>query len=287
MKILYLLMAGAVACGTACSIDDTSHEVAANAGDGAGNAGNGAENPGGGGAGGPPVDPQTAEALRCGPPPHQPMWLSARDIMGPPAARDLAEVYLTFKHCPESRFVTGADGRVLVMVSRTANTWVRFEKQGYLPWMIGEVAVTDGLPLAPLTATMVPEQVGAVVVPAYKATDPLIYVQVQLGRADAPEACRSREGVVFSVKGHPEAQVSYRAAGSNAGYVRSSATTIEGVAIISGLAATAGPVEIVAVKPGCNYLVAYGDVNSPSLLPIVRTPLAAGAITHQVINPVR
>jgi hypothetical protein len=153
--------------------------------------------------------------------------------------------------------------------------------------MVGEVAVTALQPVAPVTATMVPAQIGSTVVPVYRATDPLIYLQVQMGRPDAPEACRTREGVVFSVKGHPEAQVSYRAAGSNGGYVKSSATTIEGVALISGLAASAGPVEIFALKPGCSYTLAYGDVNSPSLLPILRTPLAAGAITHQVINPVR
>jgi hypothetical protein len=147
--------------------------------------------------------------------------------------------------------------------------------------------MSEGLPRAPLLGTMVPERIGNTVVPGYRPTDPLVYLQVEMGRSDAAEACRSRDGVVFSVKGHPEAQVSYRAAGSNGGYTKTSATSIEGVAIISGLSPTVPAVEILAVKPGCSYRLAYGDVNSTTLLPILRTPLSPGTITHQVINPVR
>lgn len=228
-----------------------------------------------------------SEVPSCGAPPYQSLSLGAEDIMGPAGARELRDVTITLKHCPESRFITGADGRVQIMVSRLAETWIRFEKLGYLPWMVGEVMVTEGLPRAPMMGTMVPERIGSTVVPAYRPADPLVYLQVQMGRSDAPEACRSREGVVLSVKGHPEAQVTYRAAGSNGGYTMTSATSIEGVAIISGLSASTGVVEILAAKPGCTYRLAYGDVNSTSLLPILRTPLAAGTITHQMINPVR
>jgi hypothetical protein len=237
----------------------------------------------------PPSDGEAPmnEAPRCGPPPHQALWLGAEDIMRPADSRELRDVTVTFKHCPESRFLTGVDGRVMVMVTRTAETWIRFEKDGYLPWMVGEVAVTEGLPRAPMMGTMVPVRIGSTVVPGYRPTDPLVYLQVQMGRSDAPEACRSRDDVVFSVKGHPEAQVSYRAAGSNGGYTKTSATSIEGVALISGLPATITAVEILAAKPDCRYRLAYGDVNSTALLPILRTPLAPGTITYQVINPVR
>ena len=56
---------------------------------------------------------------------------------------------------------------------------------------------------------------------------------------------------------------------------------------MTGLPRDATSVEIVAQKTGCTYSLAYGDANSSTLTPIVRTPLSPGVITHQIVNPVR
>jgi hypothetical protein len=198
----------------------------------------------------------------------------------------LSGVAIMLSHCPESRFVTGADGRLMLLVSRDARTWIRFHSPGHVPWMMGELVMDDSFPQVPLLATMIPTKLASAVVPGLRPDGALIYVEVQMGAANGPAACRSLDGVTLSVKDAPEATVLYRASGSNAGYARAAMTSDEGVALIVGVPPE-GTVELVASKPGCSYQLAYGNVNTRQLTPIGRTPLAAGAITHQVFNPVR
>ena len=174
----------------------------------------------------------------------------------------------------------------MLLATRDARTWIRFESPGHVPWMMGELLVDDTLPPVPLLATMIPTKLAASVVPGLRPDGALVYVEVQMGPATGPVACRSPEGVTLSVKDQPEASVLYRASGSNAGYAKAAMTSDEGVALIVGLAPM-GTVELVASKPGCSYQLAYGNVNTRQLTPIGRTPLAAGTITHQVFNPVR
>ncbi len=233
-------------------------------------------------AGGDP----TAElgAARCGPPPYQMVRLGARDMMSASDVAHLAGVAIMLSHCPESRFVTGTDGRLALLVTRNARTWIRFHSPGHVPWMMGELMLDEGFPPAPLLATMIPTKLASAVVPGLRPDGALVYVEVQMGAATGPLACRSPEGVTLSVKDAPEASVLYRASGSNAGYAKAVMTSDEGVALIVGLPAD-GTVELVASKPGCSYQLAYGNVNTRQLTPIGRTPLAAGTITHQVFNP--
>jgi hypothetical protein len=223
---------------------------------------------------------------RCGDAPYQLVRVGARDMMGASDTAHLAGVAITLSHCPDEHFVTGADGRLMLMVSRNATTWIRFQSPGHVPWLVGELMIDDTLPPVPLMATMIPTTLAAAVVPGLRADGGLVYVEVEMGPATGPAACRSPEGVTISVKDRPEASVLYRAAGSNAGYARAVMTSDEGVALIVGLPPT-GSVELVASKPGCEYRLAYGNVNSRQLTPIARTPLAAGTITHQVFNPIR
>jgi hypothetical protein len=237
---------------------------------------------------GAPEDPTRAPPVpSCGLPPYQPVHLMVRDVMssaGEP--RGLAGAAISFKHCPGARFTTASDGRLTVQVSRDAETWIRFEADGYVPWLLGEVAVTESFPSTPVVATLVPMRLAASVVPPFRGEAALVYLQVQMGRATAPEACRSPAGVTFVVKDHPEATVLYRATGSNAGYSRAVATGEEGVALVVGLPPLPS-VEVMASKPDCPYQLAYGDASAPFLVPILRTPLQAGTITHQVVNPIR
>jgi hypothetical protein len=234
-----------------------------------------------------PSDPAAEQNLpRCGPPPYYPVTLRARDIQGQPG-REQAGVVITFKHCPGEKFMTGEDGRALVLVTIGAETWICFQAPGYLPWMVGEMPIGAGLPATGVVATLVPRSLATTVTPGYQADSPLVFVQVQAGRATATEACRARDGVVLAVKGHPEATVMYRATGSNGSYQKGFGTSAEGVAIVTGLPADASPVELVAQKAGCNYNVSYGDANSATLVPILRTPLSPGVITYQSINPNR
>lgn len=223
---------------------------------------------------------------RCGPPPYQMVRLGARDMMSASDVAHLTGVAIMLSHCPESRFVTGADGRLMLLVTRDARTWIRFHSPGHVPWMMGELVMDDSFPQVPLLATMIPTKLASAVVPGLRPDGALIYVEVQMGAANGPAACRSPDGVTLSVKDAPEATVMYRASGSNAGYARAAMTSDEGVALIVGVPPD-GTVELVASKPGCSYQLAYGNVNTRQLTPIGRTPLAAGAITHQVFNPVR
>ena len=223
---------------------------------------------------------------RCGEPPFRMVRLGARDMMGASGAPDLAGVTITLGHCPGLRFETGADGGLMLLVSRSATSWIRFDKPGHVSWLVGELIFDDTLPPVPVTGTMIPTKLAASVVPGLRPDGALVYVEVQGGLAAGPEACRSPGGVTLSVKDHPQAVVLYRAAGSNAGYDKAAMTSEEGLALIGGLPAS-GSVELVATKAGCQYSLAYGDVNSRALIPILRTPLAAGTITHQVFNPVR
>jgi hypothetical protein len=224
----------------------------------------------------------------CGAPPYQEVRLGLRDVMSTAGeSRGLPGATITLKHCPDSRFTTGPDGRATIQVSRGAETWIRFEAEGYVPWLLGEVAFGDNPTSLPIVATLVPARLAPTVVPPFRADAALIYLQVQMGRATAPAACRSTSGVELAVKDHPEAMVLYRGSGSNAGYARASATGDEGIALVVGLSAALDSVEITAAKEGCWYQLAYGDANAPALLPIVRTPVQTGAITHQVVNPLR
>jgi hypothetical protein len=212
--------------------------------------------------------------------------LGARDMMGEGDTAHLAGVSVTLAHCPGQRFVTGADGRLMLRVSRGATSSIRFEAAGHIPWVVGELDFAQTPPAVPVMATMIPTKLASSVVPGVRPDGALVYVEVQAGAAAGPEACRSPDGVILAVKDHPLATVMYRASGSNAGYGKASMTSSEGIAVILGLPAS-GTVELTASKPGCTYHLAYGDVNARTLIPIARTPLAGGAITHQVFNPVR
>ncbi len=233
-----------------------------------------------------PAEPLEVSVPRCGPPPHHPVVLRARDIQAQ-AGREQGGVTITFKHCPGQRFMTGRDGRAVVPVTLGAETWIRFEAPGYLPWMVGEMPIGADLPPSGVVGTLVPRSLAATVTPGYQAESPLVFVQVQAGRATASDACRAREGVLLGVKDHPEATVLYRATGSNGSYQRGLGTSAEGVAIVAGLAPDSGPIELVAQKMGCDYTLSYGDANSPALVPILRTPISAGVVTYQSINPTR
>lgn len=225
---------------------------------------------------------------RCGAPPYQAIRLGARDVMAQGSQPDLASVTITLKHCPQQSFVLGPTGDAAnLLVTAGVETWIRFDATGYVPWVAGEVLIADGgrTPLA-IDAMMMPRAFVDLAVPAFLPDAPVVFVQVRAGRADASPECRSPAGVTLSVKNHPRASILYRAPGATGDYRGGQSTSEEGVALITNLPAEPF-VEIVASKPGCIYQMAYGDASSSELLPILRAPLFAGAITHQVINPLR
>jgi hypothetical protein len=240
-------------------------------------------------AGAPAADAATAAAaVNCGKPPYSVLRLAARNLMAPADQRELGNVKITLGLCPGVQTLTQADGKAQINLTEGAETWIRFEATGFLPCLFGEFAVSASASTPVLSATMIPDAAAPGLLPGYRADRPLIYVQVQAGRSTAPDACRARDGVALAVKDHPEAMVLYRGIGSNAAYVSGKATTTEGTAIIVGLiAATTGSVQVQATKSGCTYTAAYGDANSAALLPILRTPLAKGALTYLSINPMR
>ena len=153
----------------------------------------------------PSLPPETVELdlPRCGPPPYQAVTLRARDIQAV-GGREQADVAITFKHCPGEKFKTGANGRVVVLVTRDAETWICFQAEGYLPWMVGEIAIGPSLPATGLVATLVPTGLASTVTPGYQPMSPLLFVQVQAGRTAASEACRNRDGRDAGGEGPPQ-----------------------------------------------------------------------------------
>jgi hypothetical protein len=223
-------------------------------------------------------------APSCGPPPYYPVRLGARDIMAPKS--ELARLSVTLKHCPGQSFPVTGESTILY-VTAGAETWIRYDAPGYIPWVEGELRVPDAGAVPYIEAMLMPQGVADFVMPVWKPDAPTIYVEVRTGRASADEACRSAEGVALAVKDLPTAVVLYRNKGANADYGSGPGTSAEGVAIVTNLPVGTASVELVASKPGCVYMPAFGDANSAELVPIVRAPLFAGAITHQVINPAR
>jgi hypothetical protein len=231
--------------------------------------------------------PPAANVARCGAGPYQLVKLAARNPMAAADQRNLAGVRITFEHCPGISVVTGGDGKAQVNLTVGIDTWIRFDADGFVPWLCGELRTSAALGAQEMTANMLGEELISSFLTSYKPDQPLIYVQVQAGRTDAPTACRTRDNVVITVKDHPEATILYRQEGSNAPYTKGAWTTKEGVAIVGGLPATLGSVEIVTLKKGCTYVASYGDANAPGLVPISSAPLQQGALTYQVFNPQR
>ncbi|HEY0710461.1 MAG TPA: hypothetical protein VGG33_26895, partial [Polyangia bacterium] len=166
--------------------------------------------------------------MRCGEPPDQVIKLGARDIMDPDKRSEIPGVTVTFKHCPERTFALKRNA-VSVPVTAGAETWIRFDAPGYLPWVEGELRIPSDKP-PQLEATMVPLAFVQSVVPAWQPDVPLVYVDVRMGRTGAVDACRSAAGVTLAVKDHPQALVLYRGKGANPDYLNAAGTSEEGVA---------------------------------------------------------
>ena len=84
-------------------------------------------------------------------------------------------------------------------------------------------------------------------------------------------ACASRDGMVFSLLGHPEAVVHYWTNDSPPVLSVTTSTTIGGSATISGVAAPT-LVTLVATKAGCHVDALPGTTG--------RLPLEVGAVTY-------
>jgi hypothetical protein len=235
----------------------------------------------------PAVDAAPSTAPRCGPAPYHLVRLGARNLMAPANERALAGVKITFKHCPGLAVVTDAAGKAEVNLTQGAETWFRFDADAFLPWVCGEMAIQAPSVGQGVVAAMLPAALASGLLPGYEADRPLVYAHVQAGRSADPEPCRAPDGVAITVKDHPEAKVLYRNVGSMATFAPGDATTTEGVALITGLGPGVASVQLQATKPGCAYAPAYGDANTALLLPILRAPLFDGALSYQVINPVR
>lgn len=105
-------------------------------------------------------------------------------------------------------------------------------------------------------------QILAGLVPGYQADAAAIVVAAEKTEDDAGD-CSSLDGIVLSVVGHPEANVTYFSAGSiPLPQLDASATTTRGFAAITGLAdVTDGEfVTLSGTKPGCSVVFARGPV---------------------------
>ncbi len=232
----------------------------------------------------------SAEISRCGQGPYTVVRLHARNAVPSAAGQSpVANAAITLKSCPNLKLSTNADGHVDLAMSVGAETWIRFQAPGFIPYLLGEISVPDKFSEREgVTATLVSDVAQPILLPMYKPDRPLVYVIVQMGRADAPEACRSREGVTIAVKDHPDAMILYRKGFSAMPtYAPGPGTGGDGIAIVTGISPSTSSVTVMATKVGCPYVLSYGDANAAGLTAVTQTPVQVGVVTVVAANPTR
>lgn len=201
-------------------------------------------------------DDEAPDAIAaCGPGPHVTISGTLRSL----AAQDDAVpgARLTIDRCPELAWIADDDGYLELQVTADVELTAQVEAEGYLPQRTtieryeGDFDVGGYLVPSALAGLM----------PNWSDATPTMLVVVFLALdelpADAPEACRSQDGIEIAIEDRPEAVVTYFS-GTTLPTADPSltATTEVGLAEVSGLAATAPgeSVRLLATKPGCDLV---------------------------------
>jgi hypothetical protein len=155
--------------------------------------------------------------------------------------------------CPDKTFTSDANGRFDLLLTTGMVFEPRFVADGFITTRSSQARITQDLTL---DATALFPTALQSLFPHLGDTTPDIVAITALPTgttADAGDPCTTKDGVVFSVKDHPEAVVGYyNGVGIPTLDPSLQATSTVGAAEISGLPASVGVIEIDAAKPGCN-----------------------------------
>ena len=155
--------------------------------------------------------------------------------------------------CPDKTFTSDENGRFDLLVTTGMVFEPRFVADGFITTRSGQARITQDLTLD--AAALFPTALqGLFPHLTDTTTDIAVITALPPGTtADAGDPCTTKDGVVFSVKDHPEAVVGYyNGVGIPALDPSLQATSTVGAAEISGLPESVGVIEIDATKPGCN-----------------------------------
>jgi len=203
-----------------------------------------------------PTPPDMTQANACGPAP----WVKVHvGVASYTTGKPIVGATGTLDACSGLQLVSDDSGFFDVQITPGLGFDTRVEAAGYIPTRGGQSSVSADLslgsvalfplglmPLFPHLTDSTPVLVAITVLPAGTMPNPA-------------DPCTQRDGVTFTVTGHPEAVVTYYGGTPQKPMLDSTLTTtsVVGAAEISGLAATSSPdIQLAVAKPGCEIAFA-------------------------------
>ncbi|HEX7666023.1 MAG TPA: hypothetical protein VF407_15960, partial [Polyangiaceae bacterium] len=197
--------------------------------------------------------PGTGSTLaHCGDPPYITLSIAVEAVSSTDPKPRVEGAVLTSPNCPDASFTSDADGGIVGLVSQNVPFYGRFNASGYAPTLSPEEKFpTD---TSDVFVDLPPSLIN-IIVPNYDANKPTVFVDVLLDGGHAKDGganCNDPSGVTFGVVDHPEAIVTYYAPGTVPTAVSGgTSTTSAGIASITGLDSSVGPITLTATKTGC------------------------------------
>jgi len=214
---------------------------------------------------------ELAVADVCGNPP----WVTLGIIVvalsiDDPDGSPLGGAQFTSPLCPGLVQYSDEGGIIQGQVSANVPFYGRLEANGFIPELAPELefdADSTGHKIQ-----MLPAIIEGIILPTFDASASTAIVIASQKLVDDAGACSTLDGISFTVPGHPEAQVTYFAAGTiPTPIVGGTATSTSGLAAITGL--SAGPlVTLAATKTGCSVVFNRNSLTG-------RVPLETGFVS--------
>jgi hypothetical protein len=219
------------------------------------------------------VDAQEELALAdvCGNPPYVTLGIVvvALTIDNPDGAA-LGGAEFTSPLCPGVVKYSDDAGIITGQVSANVPFYGRLEANGFIPELAPELdfdADSTGRKIE-----MLPTLIEGIILPTFDASASTAIVVASEKLVDDAGACSTLDGISFSVPGHPEAQVTYFAAGTIPTPIAGgTATSTSGLAAITGLDGNQ-LVTLAATKTGCSILFKHDSLTG-------RVPLETGYVS--------
>jgi hypothetical protein len=203
----------------------------------------------------PDLGPDLAPSTSCGPGPYVHVHVGVASYV---THFPVVGAVATVEACPGQQFVTDDTGYWNVEMTAGLPFDPRVDARDFIPIRTGQSIATADIDLGAValfptdTAKWFPH-LGA------SSPDLLVLTALPAGtKPDPANPCTTKDGITFSVPGHPEAKVGYYGGtGLNPAVDPSlTATGTLGSAEIGGLSATDGPtLQLMASKPGCDVSV--------------------------------
>jgi hypothetical protein len=208
---------------------------------------------------------EPADPTKCGPGPYGQLTGTALELTADGTTRPKPDVVITADLCPGKTFTTGADGKAIVQLTKNKPVVFTADHPDDLPTRTAEYSLEKDV--AEGTASMVPKIFRAVVAPEFGEDKTLFALGIVFppGALDAgtssdagpTDPCLRREGITYTIPGHPEAKVVY----FNAEPIpkpdpAATATATNGLARIDGVP-DGVTIEPVATKAGCTIVAKH------------------------------